>query len=244
MCSDLRPPVLAFENISFSYGALQVLFDVSFALAPAEVLALVGANGAGKSATLRVAAGLERPFAGRVLLDGRDVTGVPAEERLRAGLSLMVGGHAIFGDLSVDENLRIGATLLRGTNRAQAAIANAFESFPILARRRSQLASSLSGGEQQMLAFAKALLPDPKVLLIDELSLGLAPAVVEQLLTAIRQVRDRGTSVVIVEQSIAVASEVAERAIYMERGAVRFEGEPRALLDEDIARATFLGAHA
>jgi ABC-type branched-subunit amino acid transport system ATPase component len=236
-------PVLEARGIDFSYGSLQVLYDVDIAVAAGEILALVGSNGAGKSTVLRVAAGLDLPSRGTVTFDGLDVTRTPAEERAGLGMGLLLGGRSLFGDLTVEENLRIGTTLVRREPGLLERLEAAYSMFPRLAERRRQPASSLSGGEQQMLAMAKVLLPRPRLLMIDELSLGLAPIVVSEFLDILRQLRDQGTTIIIVEQSVAVAAEVADRAVHMEKGQVRFAGEPRQLLEADVAKAIFFGGN-
>ena len=235
--------VLEVEEVDFSYGRLQVLFGVSLQLRRGECLALLGTNGAGKSTLLRVISGLERPSAGRVRLEGRDVTGVPAEDLVGRGLALVTGGRAVFSDMTVAENLEMQALTVRkrkGWVRERRAVV--LDTFPRLGERLSQLAGSLSGGEQQQLALAKALLLDPVVLCIDELSLGLAPVVVEQLLETVRRINQAGTSVVLVEQSLNIAADVCGRALFMEKGEIRFEGRTADLLErDDIVRAVFLG---
>lgn len=237
------PPVLEAHGIEFSYGPLQVLFGVSLQLAPGEALALLGTNGAGKSTLLRVIAGLMPPSAGRVRLDGADVTGVPAEELVARGLVLVPGGRSVFPDMTVEENLALQAlTVRRDPQWVRERRAYALSVFPRLGERLRQLAGSLSGGEQQQLALAKALLLRPKVLCIDELSLGLAPIVVEELLEVVRAINATGVAVLLVEQSLETASRLCSRAVFLEKGVVRFEGPPADLLArDDLARAVFLG---
>ena len=238
--------ILEAHDIEFSYGSFQILFGISLHVEQGEILALLGTNGAGKSTLLRVLTGLERPQSGTVTFDGRDVTGWPAERLAAAGLVQVPGGHAIFPDMTLADNLRVGAHLLRRQPReVERRISAVLEPFPALRSRQRQLAGSLSGGEQQQLAIAKAMLLEPKVLCIDELSLGLAPIVVEQLLEVVTAVRASGTSLIIVEQSLNVAASLCDRAVFLEKGSVRFEGHPAELLDrDDVARAVFLGADA
>ena len=237
-------PVLRVDNIDFSYGQLQVLFDVSLSVDAGEAVALLGTNGAGKSTLLRVVSGLAAPSAGRVELDGRDITGVPAEQLAAAGLVLVSGGRSVFTDMTVDENLHIqGLTMRRRKGWLRERKEVVLLTFPRLRERLSQTAGSLSGGEQQQLALAKALLLDPKVLCIDELSLGLAPIVVGELLSIVRRIHAGGTAVVLVEQSLNIAVQLCERAVFLEKGEVRFQGRTADLLErDDIARAVFLGA--
>lgn len=237
------PVVLDAQGIDFSYGRLQVLFGVDLQVHDGEALALLGTNGAGKSTLLRVIAGLERAQAGRVSLDGADITGVPAEHLLARGLVLICGGKSTFGDMSVSENLEIQAlTVRKRSGWVKERRAYVLDVFPRLAERLTQPAGSLSGGEQQQLALAKALLLEPKVLCIDELSLGLAPIVVQELIEMVRRLHATGVTLVLVEQSLNIAASVCSRAVFMEKGAVQFEGRTTELLErDDIARAVFLG---
>jgi len=237
--------LLGVEAIDFAYGQLQVLFGISLDVKRGEALALLGTNGAGKSTLLRVIAGLDRPAAGRVVLDGQDITGVPAERLASRGVVLIPGGRAVFTDMSVDENLEMQALTVRDRNVRRQRRQLVLETFPRLAERLSQPAGSLSGGEQQQLALAKALLVDPKVLCVDELSLGLAPIVVGELLEIVRRIHASGVTVVLVEQSLNIAAQLCDRAVFLEKGEVRFEGRTADLLErDDIARAVFLGANA
>lgn len=239
-------PILRAEDIDFSYGRLQVLFGVSVELYDGEALALLGTNGAGKSTLLRVIAGLEHPDAGRVLLADDDITDVPAERLAGQGLVLIPGGRAVFTDMSVDENLHVQSRVVRKDKewvRTRREVV--LQTFPRLGERLTQPAGSLSGGEQQQLALARALMLQPKVLCIDELSLGLAPVVVAELLEIVRRIHDSGVSLVLVEQSLNVAAKLCERAVFLEKGAVKFEGRTTELLErDDIARAVFLGEGA
>jgi ABC-type branched-subunit amino acid transport system ATPase component len=237
---------LRISDLDFAYGQLQVLFGVSLAVYEGEALALLGTNGAGKSTLLRVISGLEKPAVGTVGYFGEDITGVPAERLPARGLLLVVGGRSVFTDMSVQENLHMQALAAR-MNKGQLndRCDVVYQTFPALAARHRQKAGSLSGGEQQQLAVAKALLLDPKVLCIDEMSLGLAPIVVSELLEVLRRVHATGVTMVVVEQSLNIAAEICERAIYLEKGEVRFEGSPRDLISrDDIARAVFLGSRS
>ena len=237
-------PLVGVDAVDFSYGRLQVLFGVSMHVRQGEAIALLGTNGAGKSTLLRVICGLERPSAGRVWFAARDITGIPAERLPATGLVLVNGGKATFGDMTVLESLEMQALIMRrrsGWFRQRSAYV--LDVFPRLAQRLSQPAGSLSGGEQQQLALAKALLLEPKLLCIDELSLGLAPIVVQELIEIVRRLHATGVTLVLVEQSLNIAASLCERAIFMEKGAVQFEGRTAELLErDDIARAVFLGA--
>ncbi len=235
---------LTARDIDFSYGQLQVLFGISIHVEPGEALALLGTNGAGKSTFLKVVTGLETPSAGTVRFDGEDVTGVPAERLAGRGLVFVVGGKGVFTDMTIDDNLEMQALSARmGPDRFQERLDVVFDTFPRLAERRRQKAGTMSGGEQQQLAMAKALLLEPRLLCIDELSLGLAPVIVGELLDLVREIRAMGVTLVVVEQSLNIAAELCERSVFLEKGEIRFEGPTRELMErDDIARAVFLGA--
>ena len=236
-------PVLQLNHVDFSYGHVQVLFGVGIEVRRGEVLALLGTNGAGKSTALKVAAGLGTADHGVVRLHGRTVTYATPEQRSRLGIHLLPGGRGTFGEMTVFENLEMGGFAYR-SDRAEMRrrIERVLDMFPALADARSQRADTLSGGQQQMLALAIALLHDPEVLMIDELSLGLAPIVVQELLSVIERLKAEGVTMIIVEQSLNVAAAIADRAVFMEKGQVRFEGAMSDLIErDDLARAVFLG---
>ncbi len=235
--------LLTVDRLDFSYGQLQVLFGISLEVRKGEALALLGTNGAGKSTLLRVVAGLERPDSGSVRFRGQDITGVPAEELSESGLALIPGGKAVFTDMSVEENLEIqGLALKKQKGLFKERKERVFSTFPRLKERLSQQAGRLSGGEQQQLAVAKALLLDPELLCVDELSLGLAPVVVGELLEIVQRLHDAGITVIVVEQSLNIAAKLCERAVFIEKGHVRFEGKTLELMErDDIARAVFFG---
>ena len=236
-------PALQVANVDFSYGSVQVLFDVNFEVAPGECVALLGTNGAGKSTILRVVSGLEVPHRGVVRLHGRTITYVAPEARVHLGIVSLPGGKGPFPSLSVEQNLSVSAWLgKREAAEIDERIAEVLELFPELGERLDQPANSLSGGQQQMLALARVLIQRPDVLIIDELSLGLAPIVVQRMLEIIEALKARGQTMVIVEQSLNVALEICDRAIFLEKGEVRFEGAARDLLErDDLARAVFFG---
>lgn len=236
-------PVLQVANVDFSYGTVQVLFDVNFEIFRGECVALLGTNGAGKSTILRVISGLEVPERGVVRLDGRNVTYVAPEQRVRLGIVSLPGGNGVFPGLTVGQNLAVSAWLGGGrTSDVRQHIDGVLELFPELVDRQKQPARSLSGGQQQMLALARVLIHRPEVLLIDELSLGLAPIVVQRMLQLVDELKARGQTMVIVEQSLNVALEICDRAIFLEKGEVKFEGAASELLDrDDLARAVFFG---
>ena len=240
---DGEVPALQLNNIDFSYGPVQVLFDVAFEVRKGETLALLGTNGAGKSTILRVISGLGIPQRGVVRLGGRTVTYTSPQLRSRLGIQQLPGGNGVFPDMTVHQNLVMGAYIHRSDSDDVARrITSVLELFPDLERRQDQRAGSMSGGQQQMLALARVLLHEPEVLLIDELSLGLAPTVVHDLLELIERLQERGQTIILVEQSLNVALSIADRAIFLEKGQVRFEGSAQELLErDDMARAVFLG---
>ena len=238
--------LLTCDGLEASYGSLQVLFGIDMGVERNELLALLGTNGAGKSTVLKSIAGLLPAGKGKVTFDGRDITHLPAEEIARLGLSLMPGGKGVFPTLTVAENLRLACWMLRhDPDAAQRMRDETVRMFPILGERHDQLAGDLSGGEQQQLSLAMAFVTRPKLLCIDELSLGLAPTVVDRLVDKVREIHAHGTTVVVVEQSVNVALLLCHRAVFLEKGQVRFRGPTAGLLDRpDILRAVFIGADA
>jgi branched-chain amino acid transport system ATP-binding protein len=234
--------VLDVRNLDVAYGGVQVLFGVDFYVAEGETIALLGTNGAGKSTLLRTISGLMAPLGGMVLLDGEDVSGTDAETLARRGIVSVPGGRGVFPRLSVEQNLMLGAyTRWNDETFVRQARADVLELFPRLGDRLRQQAGTLSGGEQQMLSLAQGLMAKPRVLLIDELSLGLAPAVVQELLRVVDELKERGISMVIVEQSVNIALFLARRAYFMEKGQIRFEGPSEELLGRtDLLRSIFL----
>ncbi len=239
-------PALTASGVDVSYGQLQVLFGVDLQVAEGEIVALLGTNGAGKSTLLKAVCGLA-PAKGRIELDGERLDGRSAEQIVRRGVALMPGGKAVFPTLSVADHLRLSCwTFRKDAARIESSLAEVHRLFPILAQRDQQLAGDLSGGEQQQLALAMTLLLRPKVLLIDELSLGLSPLIVAALCDVVRGLNADGMTIVVVEQSVNVALTLAERAVFMEKGAVRFEGPTRELLERpDLLRSVFIeGASA
>ena len=219
------PPLLEASGIDFSYGHVQVLFGVDLGVGAGEVVALLGTNGAGKSTLLRVISGLAPQTSGTVTFRGESIDRKAAHERVELGIVQIPGGKSTFPGLTVAENLRAGAHTFKWDRDRIVERCNAvLELFPALIPKLGQLAGTMSGGEQQMLAIAKAMLPEPDVLLIDELSLGLAPVVVQGLVEVVDGLKANGVTMVIVEQSVNVALSLADRAVFMEKGEVRFTG--------------------
>jgi branched-chain amino acid transport system ATP-binding protein len=236
-------PLLEVKSVSASYGALQVLFDVDITVPAGGCVALLGTNGAGKSTLLRVVCGLLEPDHGSVHFDGDDITSLPPDARVSRGISMVAGGKATFPSLTVEENLRLGGFPFR---RDQATVdrrlADVLDLFPQLKPRLDQVAGTLSGGEQQMMAIGRSLLAAPRLLLIDELSLGLAPAVMAEIVAAVENVVAGGTTILLVEQSLNVALSLTELAYFMEKGEVRFTGPVADLAERgDLVRSVFFG---
>jgi branched-chain amino acid transport system ATP-binding protein len=234
--------LLEVHGIDASYGQTQVLFGVDLRIHDGEIVALLGTNGAGKSTVLKAVSGLLRKDAGSVLFDGADITGIDPNSIARLGIAQVPGGRGIFPTLTVAENLRAASWLFRGDKaRIRTSMARVLELFPELEKRWDTAAGALSGGEQQMLSLSKAFIAQPRLLMIDELSLGLAPTVVERLLEIVREISATGTTIVLVEQSVTTALRLADRAVFMEKGEVRFEGPTADLLERpDILRAVYL----
>jgi len=228
-------------GVQVRYGQVQVLFGADLEVHAGEIVALLGTNGAGKSTLLKAISGLVDPFAGVIVFDGRDITHAAAADTAAMGIAQVPGGRSIFPTLTVEEHLTLAGWLIAEAPDRRARMNEVFDLFPVLADRRNQGAGAMSGGEQQMLGLGMALIAKPRLLIIDELSLGLAPIVVATLLEAVRRIRDQGTAVLVVEQSVNVALELAERAYFMEKGEVRFDGPTSDLLErDDLLRSVFL----
>ena len=228
--------MLEVSGLRVRHGQLEALTDVSLALAIGETVAMIGANGAGKSTLLRTIAGLHRPAAGTIRLAGRDITGLPAHARVALGLVLVPEGRRLFGSLTLEENLLVGA--VRG-RPGRWDTARVFELFPWMAERRSQPTIHLSGGEQQAVAIGRALMANPRVLLLDELSLGLAPALVQRLYDVLPQLLEAGVSLLLVEQDVSQALRVADRAHCLLEGRITLSGRPRDLRPGEVEAAYF-----
>ena len=230
--------VLRLEHVSASYGPYQALFNVSIAVGRGEAVALLGANGVGKTTVARVATGLVAPTAGSVLVQGADLTAVAAHRFARAGVIHAPEGRSVFATLSVEENLALSFRRSKGRAGVAAALAEAFDLFPVLGERRRQLAGTLSGGEQRMLSMARVLVEAPALLVADELSLGLAPKVVDEVYDALGRLREAGTSLLIVEQQVGHALALCDRAVVLDHGQVSWEG-PAAGAAERVTSAVF-----
>ena len=233
--------MLRLENVHAGYGPITALRGLDLTVAPGELVCLIGANGAGKSSTLRAISGLLPPSQGRIVFDGREIQGEAPAGILKTGIAHCPEGRRVFPYLTVEENLAMGAYVRTDRSAIAADVDEVCGHFPILAERRRQMAGTLSGGEQQMLAIARALMARPRLILFDEPSLGLAPTVVETTFAIIADIRRRGTTVLMVEQNAYAALRMADRAYVMETGRIVLEGAARDLLDDDHVRRAYLG---
>jgi branched-chain amino acid transport system ATP-binding protein len=233
--------LLRVEKLRAGYGPIDALHDLSVEVNEGEIVALIGANGAGKTTTLMTISGVVKPRGGAVVFDGRDITKLPAHQVVKLGLAQSPEGRKIFPRLSVLENLQMGAFTRTGSEGIAADVEKMFAMFPILRERRGQAGGLLSGGQQQMLAIARALMARPKLLLLDEPSLGLAPQVVVQIFDVIRNLNRQGMSVLLVEQNARMALKVAHRGYVLETGRITFSDKAAALLNDPRIRAAYLG---
>ncbi len=234
--------MLKVEGVAAAYGAVAALRGIDLTVAPGELVCLIGANGAGKSSTLRAISGLLRPSAGRIVFDGNEIQGQEPAAILETGIAHCPEGRRVFPHLTVHENLAMGAYVRRDRHAVTADIERVCAHFPILGERRRQMAGTLSGGEQQMLAIGRALMSRPRLILLDEPSLGLAPAIVEATFAIIAGIRREGTTVLIVEQNAYLALRMADRGYVMETGRIVLEGRASDLLADDHVRRAYLGA--
>ncbi|MHC0507594.1 ABC transporter ATP-binding protein [Achromobacter aegrifaciens] len=234
--------MLKVEDLSVAYGGVQAVRGLSLEVRPGEIAALLGANGAGKSSTLMAIVGSVKPKSGRVVFEGRDITGTPPDRLVTQGISMIPEGARVFARQPVEQNLRLGAYTVRDERVYGERLERVYALFPRLKERRTQLAGTMSGGERQMLAIGRALMSGPRLLLIDEPSLGLSPLLVEQVFDALAALnRDDGLSVLLVEQNMAQALEVAARAYVMQSGRVALSGEAAELAASDEVRKAYLG---
>ncbi|MGH7277585.1 MAG: ABC transporter ATP-binding protein [Candidatus Rokuibacteriota bacterium] len=235
------PPLLRLEGVRAAYGPVEALRGIDLGVQAGELVCLIGANGAGKTSTLRAISGLLRPGSGRIVFDGREIQSREPADILALGIAHCPEGRRVFPHLTVQENLEMGAYVRRDRRAVAEDAERVCAHFPILAERRRQAAGTLSGGEQQMLAIARALMARPRVILFDEPSLGLAPTLVETTFGIIADIRARGTTVLMVEQNAWLALGMADRAYVMETGRIVLEGPARDLLEDDSVRRAYLG---
>ncbi|CAM4395857.1 LIV-I protein F [Comamonas aquatilis] len=236
--------MLKLNSVKVSYGAIEAVKGVSLEVRKSEVVTIIGANGAGKSTLLKSIVGLEAVKEGHIYIDGKECTYVPSHKRVGLGVAMSPEGRGVFADQTVRENLMLGAYSRKGDPRAiEEAIEREFKRFPRLRERQNQLSGTLSGGEQQMLAIARALMSEPRLLLLDEPSLGLAPLIIKDIFEAIRQLRHSGLTILLVEQMAKQALGVADRAYVLETGLITLEGSGKELLNDPKVKAAYLGAH-
>jgi branched-chain amino acid transport system ATP-binding protein len=233
--------MLELRNVTAGYGAFTALWDVSLAVGAGEAVAVVGPNGAGKTTLLRVISGLLPPRSGELELEGERLTGRKAHEIVARGIAHVPEGRRIFPLLAVSDNLKMGAFLPAARRRFAESLARVYDLFPVLAERRSQRAGSLSGGEQQMLAIGRALMSRPKLILLDEPSMGLAPVLVLRLFDLIRRVREEGYTILVVEQNVRQVLKIVDRAYLLEVGRIRMEGRAAELSEDEFVRKAYVG---
>jgi branched-chain amino acid transport system ATP-binding protein len=234
-------PLLEVENVAAHYGGLQALFGINLRVFPGEIVTLIGANGAGKTTTLRVISGVKHPSAGSLRFAGEDVSRVRADQMVARGISHVPEGRQVFGFMTVRENLSLGAYTPRARSQMKDALQEQLTLFPRLAERLNQLAGTLSGGEQQMVAIARGLMARPKLLLLDEPSLGLAPKVVDEVFEKIQEIRNTGITMMIVEQNVVSGLSISDRGYVIQHGSVLMEDTAKNLLSNEMVRAAYLG---
>ena len=233
--------MLEVKDLEVYYGVIQAIKGISFEVNKGEVIALIGANGAGKTTTIHTVTGLISPKKGHVIFEGKDITKVPAHKIVSMGMAHVPEGRRVFAELSVYENLRMGAYTRKDKNEIEESLANVYKRFPRLEERKNQMAGTLSGGEQQMLAMGRALMSKPKIILMDEPSMGLSPILVNEIFDIIRAVSESGTTVLLVEQNAKKAIAIADRAYVLETGKIVLEGNAKDLLEDDSIKKAYLG---
>jgi branched-chain amino acid transport system ATP-binding protein len=235
--------LLEVNDLNVYYGAIHALHGISFRMDEGEIVSLIGANGAGKSTTLRTISGILRPRKGYIRFKGQDITMTPAEQIVQLGISQVPEGRKIFAPLTVQENLEMGAYTRDDPAEIKQSMNRAFASFPRLKERINQLGGTLSGGEQQMLATARGLMSKPSLLLLDEPSMGLSPILVEEIFRIIQEINSQGTSILLVEQNALMALSIAHRAYVLETGNIVLEGDAKKLREDPKVKAAYLGTH-
>lgn len=233
--------MLEVKDLEVYYGMIQAIKGVSFEVNKGEVIALIGANGAGKTTILHTVTGLIAPKAGTILFEGKDITKVPAHKIVSMGMAHVPEGRRVFSELSVYENLKMGAYTRKDKNEIEESLSNVYKRFPRLEERKNQLAGTLSGGEQQMLAMGRALMSKPQIILMDEPSMGLSPIMVNEIFDIIQAVSESGTTVLLVEQNAKKALSIADRAYVLETGNIVLEGKAKDLLEDDSIKKAYLG---
>ncbi len=233
--------MLEIKNLNVHYGVIHALKGISLTVNEGEIVTLIGANGAGKTTTLRTISGLIKPSSGQVLLDGKDITNVPASDKVELGISQVPEGRRIFPEMTVFENLELGAFLRKDKAEIKKDIEQVYELFPILKDRKKQTAGTLSGGEQQMLAMGRALMSRPRILLLDEPSMGLAPLLVREIFNIITDINKSGTTILLVEQNASMALSIADRAYVLENGSIVMSGSGKELAKSSEIQKAYLG---
>lgn len=233
--------MLEIKNLNVHYGVIHALKDVSLTVNKGEIVTLIGANGAGKTTTLRTISGLNKATSGEILLEGKEITNITAPQRVAMNISQVPEGRRIFPAMSVFENLELGAYLRKDKTEIKKDIENTYELFPILRDRKKQTAGTLSGGEQQMLAMARALMSRPKILLLDEPSMGLAPLLVKEIFNIIKNINEAGTTILLVEQNAKMALSIANRAYVIETGSIVMSGSGTELVNSEEIQKAYLG---
>ncbi|WP_175775717.1 ABC transporter ATP-binding protein [Burkholderia anthina] len=233
--------MLKIKGLQVNYGGIQAVKGVDMEVRQGELVTLIGANGAGKTTTMKAITGLKAYSAGDIEYDGKSIKGVPSHELLKRGLAMVPEGRGIFARMSIIENMQMGAYLRNDNDQIKKDVDRMFGFFPRLKERASQLAGTLSGGEQQMLAMSRAILSKPKLLLLDEPSMGLSPIMVEKIFEVVREISKEGITVLLVEQNARLALQAADRGYVMDSGTVTMEGEAKQMLDDPKVRAAYLG---
>lgn len=233
--------MLEVKNLKVHYGVIQAIKGISFEVNEGEVIALIGANGAGKTTTLQTITGMLKPSEGEILFEGQDIVKVPGHKIVSMGMAHVPEGRRVFAELSVYENLKLGAYTRKDKNEIAESLAKVYKSFPRLEERKNQLAGTLSGGEQQMLAMGRALMSKPKIILMDEPSMGLSPIFVNEIFDIIKEVSESGTTVLLVEQNAKKALSIADRAYVLETGSITLEGKADDLLHDESVQKAYLG---
>ncbi|HAA89775.1 MAG: High-affinity branched-chain amino acid transport ATP-binding protein BraG [Thermoanaerobacterales bacterium 50_218] len=236
-----KQPLLVLEDLHVYYGAIWAIKGINLTVNEGEIVSLIGANGAGKSTTLRAISGIVRGSSGRILFQGEDITRIPAHEIVKLGIAQVPEGRRVFANLTVFENLELGAFIRKDKKEVKKDLDYVFTRFPRLWERKNQVAGTLSGGEQQMLAIGRALMTRPRLLLLDEPSMGLAPLLVKEIFAIIREINGDGTTILLVEQNARMALQIADRAYVLETGRIVLEGQAQELAECDEVKKAYLG---
>ncbi len=233
--------MLEIKNLDVHFGVIHALKDISLTVNQGEIVTLIGANGAGKTTTLRTISGLKKPTRGSIIFEGKDITSMSPQDRVKMGICQVPEGRRVFSTMTVLENLELGAYLRKDKSQISKDMKMIYERFPILEKRKKQAAGTLSGGEQQMLAMGRALMSSPRMLFLDEPSMGLAPLFVKEIFDIIKSINQTGTTILLVEQNASMALQIAHRAYVMETGSIVLSGTGEELMQSDEIRKAYLG---